>query len=123
MRIEGYFNENDEPVIKINLGSTSIEVLIDTGFAGSLIIPQELSTDLTLNFEGFEEFYTVTGHVFVAPAYSVEANWFGERTKVPVAISADVKEALLGSQRLKNCRLTIDYDDRAVQIMKKSKRV
>ncbi len=92
MRIEGYFNENDEPVIKINLGSTSIEVLIDTGFAGSLIIPQELSTDLTLNFEGFEEFYTVTGHVFVAPAYSVEANWFGERIKVPLRLARTLRK-------------------------------
>jgi hypothetical protein len=41
MRIEGYFNQNDEPVILLDLISASIEVLVDKGFAGSLIIPQE----------------------------------------------------------------------------------
>ena len=80
MRIHGYFNENDEPALKLDLISKSIEVLIDTGFAGSLVVPQNLSDDLVLQFEGFEEFYTVTGQLFVAPAYSVEANWLGERT-------------------------------------------
>ncbi|HMG74326.1 MAG TPA: hypothetical protein VK582_12560 [Pyrinomonadaceae bacterium] len=79
MRVDGYFNTNDEPAIKLDLISSSIEVLIDTGFAGSLIIPDHLSTGLELHFEGFEEFYTATGHVFVAPAYSLEANWLGQR--------------------------------------------
>jgi clan AA aspartic protease len=120
MRIDGYFNENDEPVIKLDAISASIEVLIDTGFAGSLIIPQQLSTELTLHFEGFEEFYTVTGHVFVAPAYAVEINWLGEHIKVAVAVSADIKEALLGSQMLKNCRLTIDYANRTVNVERKT---
>ena len=63
MRFNGYFNNNDEPAIKLDAISTSIEVLIDTGFAGSLIIPSLQSTDLTLHFEGFEEFFTVTGHL------------------------------------------------------------
>ena len=43
MRVHGYFNENDEPALKLNLISKSIEVLIDTGFAGSLVVPQTLS--------------------------------------------------------------------------------
>ena len=117
MRVDGYFNTNDEPAIKLDLISSSIEVLIDTGFAGSLIIPDHLSTGLELHFEGFEEFYTATGHVFVAPAYSLEANWLGQRVKVPVAISPDVKEALLGSQMLKNCVLIIDYANRNLSII------
>jgi clan AA aspartic protease len=116
MRVDGYFNTNEEPAIKLDLITSSIEVLIDTGFAGSLIIPEHLSLGLALHFEGFEEFYTATGQVFVAPAYSLEANWLGQRIKVPVAISPEVKEALMGSQMLKNCVLTIDYANRSVDI-------
>ncbi len=116
MRIHGYFNENDEPALKLDLISKLIEVLIDTGFAGSLVVPQNLSDDLVLQFEGFEEFYTVTGQLFVAPAYSVEANWFGERIRIAIAISSDVKESLLGSHMLKHCRLTIDYRNRMLMI-------
>src|SRR5437870_12259881 len=67
MRIHGYFNNNDEPALKLDLISKSIETLIDTGFAGSLVVPQNLSDDLMLQFEGFEEFYTVTGQLFILP--------------------------------------------------------
>ena len=120
MRIDGFFNANDEPAVTLDLISSSIEVLVDTGFAGSLIIPEHLSSGLALHFEGFEEFYTVTGHIFVAPAYSLEANWLGRRVKVPAAISPDVKEALLGSQMLKSCVLTIDYANRSLTILPSS---
>ena len=116
MRIDGYFNANDEPAITLNLISSSLEVLVDTGFAGSLILPAHLSTGLALQFRGFDEFFTVTGDLLVAPAYSAEVNWLGRRVKVPVAISPDVKEALLGSQMLKKCILTIDYANRTVTI-------
>ena len=109
MRIYGYFSESDEPTLRLDLISKSIEVLIDTGFGGTLVVPRNLSDDLVLQFEGFEEFYTVTGQVFVAPTYSVEANWFGQPIRIAVAISSDVKEGLLGAQMLKHCRLTIDY--------------
>ncbi len=37
MRIDGYFNANDEPALTLDLISASIEVLIDTGFLGGLI--------------------------------------------------------------------------------------
>ena len=36
MHIEGYFNEHNEPCLSVDLGSGAIEVLIDTGFSGSL---------------------------------------------------------------------------------------
>ena len=52
MQLDGYFNANDEQVVKLDLISSSIEVLVDTGFAGSLIIPEHLSSGLALHFEG-----------------------------------------------------------------------
>lgn len=39
MRIDGYFNTNDEPAIQLDLGAGAIEILVDTGFAGNLILP------------------------------------------------------------------------------------
>ena|SRR2546427_7160229 len=120
MPLDGHFNANDEPALKLDLISSFIQVLIDTGFAGSLIIPHSEAKNLALNFEGFEEFYTVTGHVFVAPAYSLEINWLGEKIKVAIATSPEVTEALLGAQMLKNCRLTIDYAKRTVEVVREA---
>lgn len=118
MTIDGHFNEYDEPTLTLDLLSISLQVLIDTGFAGSLIVPQMLANNLTLHFEGLEEFYTVTGEMFTAPSYSVLVNWFGERLKVPIAVSTDIREALLGSRMLRGCCLTIDYAERSVHVTK-----
>lgn len=119
MQIDGYFNANDEPAIRLDLGAGAIDILVDTGFTGSLILPDSLAGGLALRFEGFEEFYTATWQVFSAPAYSLEINWFGHLIKVPVAVSPDITEAILGGQMLKNCCLTIDYSDRTVTIIKR----
>jgi clan AA aspartic protease len=93
-------------------------VLIDTGFAGGLIVPEKMASGLTLNFEGVDQFMTATGQEFFAPAHTVVTNWFGQRLQMAIAISAEVKEALLGGQMLEGCRLTIDYAERTVIIEK-----
>jgi clan AA aspartic protease len=117
MQMNGYFNPRDEPVIVLTVGSSRIEVLVDTGFNGSLIIPTSLARTLELGFErGLAEFCSVTGEVFLASPCSREIGWFGQRIKVSVAACAEVKEAILGSQMLKDCRLTIDYNRRTVSI-------
>ena len=36
--MDGYFNSRNEPVVRLDVGSVSVEVLVDTGFDGSLII-------------------------------------------------------------------------------------
>ena len=117
MQMDGYFNLNDEPAIELDVGSSHIEVLVDTGFNGSLIVPSQIGNRLNLKFEGVKEFRSVTGEVFLADAYSVEVDWMGKRIRVAVAASKDVNEAILGGNMLKDCRLTIDYGHRTVTIV------
>lgn len=93
---------------------------MDTGFAGNLILPGFLAAGLALHVEGFEKFHTATGQVFIAAAYSVEIEWLGQKTRVPVAVSPDITEAILGGQMLKNCCLTIDYHHRTVTIIQRT---
>lgn len=56
MDVDGYFNANDDPAIQIDLGGGAIEILIDTGFGGWLILSNSQAAGLALRFEGFEEF-------------------------------------------------------------------
>jgi len=114
MQIYGHFNRSDEPVVKLGIGSSRLELLVDTGFNGSLIIPSQIANRLDLRFEGPEEFQSVTGEVFLADAYSVEVDWLGDRIRVAVAASKHVNEAILGGNMLKDCRLMIHYGNRAV---------
>jgi clan AA aspartic protease len=119
MQIDGYFNVNDEPVIEIDAGSSYIEVLVDTGFNGSLIIPTDSFNHLRsiLKFEGPEEFNSVTGETFLADAYSMKIDWLGKPIRVAVATCREVNEAILGSHMLQDCVLTIDYGNRLVTII------
>ena len=118
MQIDGYFNARNEPVIRLDVGSSSIEVLVDTGFNGSLIIPDQLAEGLDIKYDrGLEELYSVTGEMFLASGCSMEISWLGQRIRVPVATCAQVSEAILGGQMLKDCLLTIDYTNRTVTIV------
>lgn len=117
MQIEGYFNKHEEPVVSLNIGLLSIEMLVDTGFSGSLIVPGHIAHQLDKKFEGPEEFQSVTGEVFLADAYSIRIDWLGKNIRVPVATSKEVNLSLLGSHLLKDCRLTIDYGRRTVTIV------
>lgn len=117
MQIDGYFNARDEPVIGLDVGPLLIEVLVDTGFNGSLIIPTPLAQGLNLELESaFEEFYSVTGEMFLASSCSIQLGWLGQRSWVSVATCSEVSEAILGNQMLKDCCLTIDYGRRTVMI-------
>lgn len=116
MQIYGYFNLSDEPTVELGIGSSRLELLVDTGFNGTMIIPSQIANRLDLRFEGPEEFQSVTGEVFLADAYSAEVDWFGDRVRVAVAASRHVNEAILGGHMLKDCRLMIDYGNRTVMI-------
>lgn len=117
MQMDGYFNLHNEPVVRLDVGSLSVEVLVDTGFDGSLIIPGEVADNMNLKFEAHQDFLSVTGATFFASACSTEIDWLGKRIRVAVARCGEVSEALLGSHMLKDCRLTTDYRHRTVTIM------
>lgn len=117
MQLDGYFNATGEPAIQLDLGFGLAEILIDTGFAGWLIVPTGFAIDLSHAFEGFQSFLTATGQTFAAVVYFVEIDWFNERIEVPVAVSQQITEPLLGGQMLSDCLLSIDYYDRTVRIV------
>lgn len=117
MQMDGYFNVRDEPVVGLDVGSSQIEFLVDTGFNGGLIIPDQMAEGLDIRYDrGLEEFCTATGATFLASGCSMEITWFGQAIRVPVATSDEVPEAILGGAMLKDCRLTIDYGRRTVTI-------
>lgn len=118
MQIDGYFNTRSDPVIKLDVGSSNVEFLVDTGFNGGLIIPNEIAEGLDINYDrGLEEFSSVTGTTFLASGCSM-ITWFGEAIRVPVATTEEVDEAILGGKMLKDCRLIIDYVNSTVTIVR-----
>src|ERR1044071_1134552 len=121
MQMDGYFNANDEPAIRVDVGPREIEFLVDTGFTGGLMMPEELVNDLDIKYGGaLGEFYSVTGEPIPVSNDSMEIDWLGQRITTAVATSSQVREALIGGNMLRNCCLTVDYRRRTVLIAESS---
>jgi clan AA aspartic protease len=112
----GYFKD-EEPAMRLEVGSREIEFLVDTGFSGDLLIPDGLANDLDLKNGGaLGEFQSVTGQPVPVATYTVQINWLGRRIRKSLATSSEVKEPLLGGGMLTACCLTIDYSHQTVLI-------
>jgi clan AA aspartic protease len=123
MQIDGIVNSNGEPVIKLNVGSVSVEALVDTGFNGFLVIAFDVARQLENahqlsleNYRGSAPYYSATEEEFEVAVYEIEIEWLGNSRRLPVAISPRINETLIGSQLLEDCRLIVDYGHRSVTI-------
>ena len=117
MQIDGYFNAQGEPVIRLDLGTASTDVLVDTGFDGGLTLPSYVANQLDLTYVGLEGFTSAFEETIVAKTYSIEIDWLGKRVRVSVIVNPRINQALLGSHMLKDRRLVIDYGERTVTII------
>jgi clan AA aspartic protease len=96
-----------EALLRLQLSpGETIECLVDTGFTGSLVLPQALVTRLNLPVVGREVFEMVGGRQFIASVAFAEIEWLGATRTVRVIVSEDT---LLGTELLDGTRLTVDY--------------
>lgn len=83
-----------------------IEVLIDTGFNGSLILPAPLIQHLALPFVGYRRARLGDGRVVVFKVYIATVWWHEQRQEVLVLEAEG--GALLGMALLAGNRVTLD---------------
>ena len=86
----------------------SVEVWIDTGFTGDLVLPKSLVERL-----GFQQSLMVNavladGRKSRMRTFAAWIDWFGERREIEVVADED-RTALLGVGLLLGHRLTVDY--------------
>lgn len=98
--------------LRLTAGET-VECLIDTGFTGALVLPQDLVARLNLEVIGRQVFEMVGGRRFVAGVALAEVEWLGRWQTFRVIISED---RLLGTEMLDGCRLVIDYAGHTVTV-------
>jgi clan AA aspartic protease len=91
--------------LRLTAGET-VECLVDTGFTGALVLPQNLVMRLNLPVVGREVFEMVGGRQFVADVALAEVEWLGATKTVRIIVSDD---RLLGTELLDGTRLVIDY--------------
>ena len=114
----GFLTEYLDAVIAVKLENGSqIELVIDTGFNGSLLLPRTFVDDNFLELIGQEPVNMIEGHHDVVDVVEAKLNWLGQIVKVDALIS-ETADCLLGTKMLVDSKLEIDYKNLTVKITK-----
>ncbi len=115
-KVSGRLTESLEACVRLRLiGGVEVEVIVDTGFTGALLLPEEIVEALGLPFIGFEKCFLAGNVEDEADLFSAQVEWLGEVRRVDVIAKPGF---LIGTQLLAGTRLTIDYAERTVLIAK-----
>ena len=109
--ITGKFNQHLEAVVAIDVEggdgvSHSLEVALDTGFTGYLVLPQGIISRLGLRYRGRRSIILADGERSTINSYASAVTWHGLRRDVIIFESRS--ESLLGTALLSNSRVTLD---------------
>lgn len=100
MEIKGYFNEG-KPIVNIYLEGykNPIDVIVDTGFNGELMLTEKKIKELSLSLIGDDEYMTASGEIVSTNVYMGLFHWFGRTRKVGV-LATSGKSNLIGMELL-----------------------
>ena len=116
MRLIGHISETLTPYISIQLPvGKELELVVDTGFNGYLVIPHKFLDYLNLSKLGSTVAMLADGSEIESEVYEGDMIWFGSAFRVFVHATKS-NTALLGMRMLLGSKLLIDVDHNAVVI-------
>jgi clan AA aspartic protease len=92
-----------------------VAAIVDTGFDGQLCLPISLAVTLGLLLTSVEEVELADGTRKHELVYSGSVRFLGRRRKIRIFLT-NSEDALVGTELLKDCRLTIDFPTGKVQL-------
>ena len=118
--LKGRVNSRDEPIVRISLLSSTNRsqshfAVIDTGFNGTLSLPESLIQRLGWRWIGHESYEIATGDVVREKVYVGRIRWLGRAQEVDV-VASHAKDILIGTRLLEGRQLSIDFRRRHVRI-------
>lgn len=106
----GRVNENQEAVVEVEfVNGTIVEFLIDTGFSGSLCVPNSYLVDLDLEISSQATIYGVGTHTETFGVAEAEIIWCGELLSEIAVYVNEGNDFLLGTALLENKELYINF--------------
>lgn len=115
-REDGSVNARREAWLRVRTsGGETLDLLIDTGFDGALVLPRSEATRLNLTLLGRVPIIGVGRMRSVADITELEVEWLGEQRAVEVVIS-DGEDSLLGTAMLDGSCLVVDYVNYTVTV-------
>ncbi len=116
--LKGIVNLSGEPLVKtillsINGRQYGHDAIIDTGFNGSLSIPEKLAKRYQWKWAGYESYEVATGDIVQQNIYLGYIAWFGKNQEV-YAVSTHSRDILIGTSLLVSQKLTINFKKRTL---------
>jgi clan AA aspartic protease len=120
--ITGRVDDNIHPLVPVLIrhpytrATRTWEAWIDTGFTASLILTPEQAADLNLPRLTSTEAAIADGSKVLMDSVLCEIDWLG-KTYIVHALVTPGKSAMVGLNLIDDCRLTIDFPARTVEIV------
>lgn len=117
----GYVDDSGRALVSLRVQSehsiseVELQVWIDTGFTGDLVLPQSVVNSMNLRASSSIEAVLADGSRATLLVYSCLMNWFDELRELEV-LGNDGASPLLGVGLLRSRRLLIDYNANTIQL-------
>lgn len=115
--LKGNLYEGNEAWIEIYFSGFEkpLEFLLDTGFNGSLCLPNYIAQELNLEIEQEIQFSGIGNHQGLLQTSRTSIEWFGEEIETSIIIN-DGNDFLIGTKLLEDKELYINYKSGEVVI-------
>ncbi len=114
--MKGFFRYGS-PLIRLIIKGNVIELLLDTGFNGYLMLPQALIDKLDLEQIGISDYVTASGEEKLTNVYKAELTFFDEKIEVPI-LSTDAHFSLAGMELFNECKIIIERHSGILEVIK-----
>jgi clan AA aspartic protease len=114
--VDGFLDELHQAFVTLQIGRVPLDFLVDTGFAGTLVIGHELFDPTQAQWVGESEADLAAGQTHLFDLYEVEFVWLGQPTRTTIFVGPG-KECLLGTALLSPHQLEINYRQRTVRLI------
>ncbi len=114
--MRGFFKFGN-PVIELAVEGRKVEVLLDTGFNGHVMLPRDVIEELGLDQLGISDYLTASGDTKLTKVYVGKIMFLEEEIEVPV-LSTDADFSLAGMELFHDCRIVIERINNVVEVSK-----
>ena len=114
--MKGFFREGS-PIIGLEINENKIDLLLDTGFNGHIMLSQRLIDKIRLEQIGVSDYITASGEETETRIFRAKMNFLGEEIEVPV-LSTEGDFSLAGMELFHNCRILIEKSNDILELTK-----
>jgi len=114
--IKGFFKYGF-PMIELVIEDKKIELLLDTGFNGYLMLPKKMINKMNLEMMGLSDYTTASGEGKKTEIYKAKSKLFNEEIEISV-LSTDGDFSLAGMELFHDCKIVLERHRDLVEITK-----